>query len=366
MKQGKSVFWTIGYVLWSILAISQITYLPNLSSNYIFVVVLPFLMLQEICNKRWTKQTLLFILLCLLLTIYSSLYNPSNLLLILLILFTSRNIDIKHISYISVIVITVMFLVIILLSQFDIILNDISYRGSIKRYSLGFIGRTYASYFVLAILAYYGISAYPKYNKYILFIILLLNIYIYVMTNTRNSFYLSLILICYLFVNRNSFKSLISSISIFVFPACIGLMYVLSFIYDSSNPILVKINDFMSYRLAYAHDVLLNNRITFFGSQIDWTQSKIVDCSYIRILLDYGIIGFIVIISIQLLAVFYAHKTINIYYKLLCIIFAINFSFDPTIYTIYLNPLLFLGTKGLYEILRQSYFIPSRQRLLIL
>ena len=98
-------------------------------------------------------------------------------------------------------------------------------------------------------------------------------------------------------------------ILVLIFPICTLTSILLSKIYTGTG-ILLKINSLISNRFALANKALNEYGISLFGKKIEWIGNggyghtfttfegtyNYVDCSYVRILLDYGILFLLIVI----------------------------------------------------------------------
>lgn len=89
---------------------------------------------------------------------------------------------------------------------------------------------------------------------------------------------------------------------------CASVFLGLTFLYDASNALLVKLNGYLSGRLAISNKGLANYDIKLFGQNIieegngrstEFREDYFfLDDSYIRILLEYGLILFVVVLLV--------------------------------------------------------------------
>lgn len=185
-----------------------------------------------------------------------------------------------------------------------------------NRHSLGYIYPSYiASIFFYMILAYMYIRK-EKLQLLETIVIGLLNCIIFVLTDSKTSFILTFLVIVVFFtlkyykkeIKNNLISKLLYSYSVF------GIAIISIFaciIYSDENNFLVKINSFINNRLIMGHNALLEYGVTLFGERIRWIgfgglgyttgvlkgEYNFVDCSYVKVLLDYGIIFFVVMLS---------------------------------------------------------------------
>lgn len=137
----------------------------------------------------------------------------------------------------------------------------------------------------------------------------ILNYIIFYYTKTRTAFALTaLALFVFLFLRvygktlrDNKWNRLVYVHSVWI----IALLSILACLaYNPSSSLWIRLDAFVNNRLRLGHDALLVNRLTLFGQKIQWYgfggygytfmemegEYNYVDCSYVKILLDNGII----------------------------------------------------------------------------
>ena len=137
----------------------------------------------------------------------------------------------------------------------------------------------------------------------------IINFILFYYTNTRTAFALTAIALVVFWAvkfrkkalkptlfNRLLYVHSIYLIALFAIAACL--------LFNPANPLMKMIDAFISNRLSMGHNALMINKQTLFGQKIQWygfgglgyTVTKLggeynnVDCSYVKILLDNGIV----------------------------------------------------------------------------
>jgi hypothetical protein len=177
------------------------------------------------------------------------------------------------------------------------------------RHSLGFIYPSYISsiFYYLAIAWFVLRKERSSIGE--LFIVELINGIIYYLTDSRTAFYggaLAFTLMWGLKFRKKKlqptfFARFIYEYTVFFIAiACI----IICLNYDNSNQYMSVLNRFLNNRLLMGHRALQNYQVSLFGTDITWigygglgytkkvleATYNFVDCSYIKLLLDYGII----------------------------------------------------------------------------
>lgn len=188
---------------------------------------------------------------------------------------------------------------------------------------------------------------------------LIINYLIYQKTGSRTCFLITIMFIplMFYFLQKRKLQEYWKWL-LRISPIFITLTAVFSqLFYDETNNIFLKINSILSGRLSLGHHGLMDYGITLFGQKIAWVGSNIpgvpynfVDCSYVRILLDYGIIIFVVVFVLNIITMF---KLVKLEEKGLCIAFLaflVHNMIEPTIFTISIQPFfLLMGQTGFLD-----------------
>lgn len=126
---------------------------------------------------------------------------------------------------------------------------------------------------------------------------------------------------------------------------------VLHWSYNPENQVWRNLNDLLSGRLALGKSAILKYGVSLFGQEITWIGFSLkkdniynasgynyVDCSYLQILLQFGILFLIAVVGIYTVAVYRAVKQGDYYLVwilLIVLLFAITepklmyFTFNP-------------------------------------
>lgn len=345
-------FFLLGYFLWITISMLDITNIKNGNWDFIYILSGLCFIANELFLNKYTKQTIIYACFVALVIIFSMLQGTGSVLYILVILFSSRYTEIEKIAKVTFYTLVIVFLLTIFLANISVIESEISFRGTERRNSLGFVGRTYASYFILGITAWFCCLKKEKHFHIFLFCILLGNLYVYQQTRTRNGFILTcfLILVLFAFNKRRKVYKSEKLITVAIFPISFISIFVTSYFFNHNSSFFVTLDKILSYRLSYAHQALLDQKISLFGTQIPWNQlSYIVDSSYLRILFDSGLVGFLVMFTLLEVSAILAVKNSNIIMMYLCITYAAHYMFDPTITAVFFNPLVFVAVSYAYQ-----------------
>lgn len=330
-------------------------------------VALPFLLAKIFLMDKWKfKQIVLIVLSFMIsLVIWRKTQNASFVFVCPLVV-GAKGINFKQIIswflYMSVICL----LLTIIFSLVGVIPNLIYYSLlRPTRYSLGMAYATYAATIYLYIVLAYCYLKFGSLKVYDYVAIIAMDCVIMRLTNTRLDFYAVFVLIITIEIAQRAYKGeqfskLCSSFFWMATPILSVLTICVSYFYDPNNHILHKLNTLFSGRLMYGHMAFQRYNVNFLGRKIvehaysgfkghsfqnnPWNHLGIsyffVDSSYVRMLLLWGCIAFIiVVVSMTVIAI---RSTINRSYALAAImlIVAINCMFEPYIIYFVYNPFL--------------------------
>lgn len=280
-----------------------------------------------------------------------------------LLFVASYKIEKKMIMKYAVCIQSCILFIVIFTSQIGLNIDYIFDAGGRDRHGLGFSWTTTAAVFMFFISLEY-IYIREKKIKIIEYVILLtLNYILYRLTNTRLTFYLSeMSIIFFWLLNNVKFVRVIMEKMRWIWIMMPFVITVFSYYihhnYITGSWIWEKFNDLLSGRLALGKTALEKYEIKIFGQKIDWIgygyQAKegvydYVDCSYLQMLLQYGI----ALLAICL--IIYAYILVRStrerdYYLCGCILIVLAYSItEPFLLNLMFNPFPLLAVSYLKE-----------------
>ena len=185
-------------------------------------------------------------------------------------------------------------------------------------------------------------------------IALLVNIIVFLVTDTKNAFLFSLIALIFIFaVNKvkqlRTYKSIHTKsliIASFTFP--IGIV-LLSVFYTPDNPLLMFFNKLINGRLALGHSAFINYGVKLFGQYIELSSDSstgvaynIIDSSYMLCLIILGAVFFIALIIMLLYFSWLVGEKKDIYMFIVFFALLAHSMFDPQLLHISHNTFLFI------------------------
>ena len=201
------------------------------------------------------------------------------------------------------------------------ILKDIVFDPGVRdRHSLGFIWTTFTPMLFFFILCYIFLYNARTMRTFEFLLLVFCCSSLYMLTDSRFIYFMQLLLVALFFVyNRyqdNIAKLINKKIIVTMLPLLPFIFFAVTFIvqlsYNPNNQLMLYLNNLLSQRLELGYNAIHEFGLSLFGKQIEWIGYGIgfdstsiynyVDCSYIQILLNYGIIVlFFVLIGYSLL-----------------------------------------------------------------
>ena len=280
-----------------------------------FFISAAALMLDNLFNKRFDNLPLYLGIFVVFLIAAFRAENIRYIVLMMLFIISARNMDLDKILKVSYYVIMFFMVITILffyLGLFDGIEHSFYRHGTnIYRSSLGFSYTAYAPHYHLTLFMIY---VYITRNKkkvllqYCLFI--LIGIWLYIETNTRTAFYVMILLGILALINRiitidiTKYK-IIRFLLKSTFVICAALTFAVVLSYPKNIGWVNDLNRLLNYRIAYAYDGIMRYGVLLFGNSVEFilsgNQYFYIDSSYVQLLLRYGPILFMIIISLYTL-----------------------------------------------------------------
>lgn len=363
----NSVLYYFGYLFWILMRLISLT---NFSTEFNILQVLikfsPYFailcfLLKMILDARIQKRLLFCIILIFPVILIAGIASDNiiNLLCAFIAIVASKNINIKKIIYMQMVIMAIILLFTVTSSKYGIIQNFVSksqYSGRIRNY-LGFNYATFAPnlFFHLTslIIFFKGKSFNVLYYGFLAGV----NYFLYIQTDTKSAFYITNLMLILLYVSQVFQLEKHYSNKIFLNSEkyLVGIMSILSIFasifYSPENKILYNIDKIVTNRLRLANFGIETYGITLFGQKINWItldESKLirndyffVDSSFVNILLSYGL----VLLLLLVIGFYYLGKNNpygSIYYHICFFGIVIHSTWDPQFLEIWYNPLLLM------------------------
>lgn len=335
--------------------LQRIKYLGMLAKGLRYLAYL--ICCTEICRTKMKKNKvfiLVFIFLIFMISCISS--TNKTLLLYLLVLFASINIDKREIMRLTAHLQGFFLAIVVLLSQIGI-MEDYLFgkRRDRIRHGLGFSWTTTGPILYFYFMLGYIYLRKEKFSVAEAILLEVINIFFYKLTDTRMAFMLSTLFLIFFSVqnlNRRCWKKLSKLKGFYLLiPMALCLLAFVSAIYFNPNQhIFALVNKLLSNRLMLGHRAIKEYGFTLFGQPIKWMGYSIkhptlanskynyVDSSYLQLALNYGVLLITVVVAMYTYGIYKAIRQQDYYLVfiyLFVLVFALteprlmNFAFNP-------------------------------------
>lgn len=196
----EAPYFTLAYVLWLTVATLKLTVLGSSLGHGNLFYALSFLLffLHEVVTVRnWNQNELLLLLALLFFNIQTYLFGHDELIAFSILLFCGRKIHFKEIAWLTVVVQTCILVLFSVLSRIGLVPSMTAGRpdGTIRQ-SLGFAYVTYPSYLLLNIILLWIYLRKTKTTIYELVVLLVMDVYMFFVTDARNGCALIAVALC--------------------------------------------------------------------------------------------------------------------------------------------------------------------------
>ena len=271
-------------------------------------------------DKKYSRLIFFFSVICLTVSImvqFTTVETTINTFLnVFIIIMSARNISFERIVRFIFIVSGLGFIITVSFAFVGVLNNSALIIENKKRYYLGFDYVSFASiYLVNIILSGFYIYTIKRKKSlpwiYIVFAVMV-DIFIYLLTSTRLTFGIVLMFIClYIIVEKLHIplfkeKRIWKIISIVLFPVMGIITCWISYLYNSTDVKWIILNKLLSNRLLLNKRALTVYGLKWFGQVIEFNTNfssgidnyMYIDSGYMNLLIQYGIVAFIVVLTI--------------------------------------------------------------------
>ena len=352
-------FCYIIYLTYTLLGASFfVKYYISIYTYGVAAILVP-LLASEMAYGKYRKKAIILMIPCIIVLLIimrvSDNSKTINILALILFIYGARNMSFERIAKITVLIDFLILFLVIISSKLGIIQNYISYSFGRQREYLGFLyALTPLSIFANAVL----LETYINRKKIPIYRIGLYGLIAFALFRATNSRLNFIITIIALFVslfdriikNDKLIGNIISKVFMCVsFPVCAVISVYLSYTYTGTGWTAV-LNSLLGSRIRLAHNALMQYGITLFGNEIEWSgwglnslgevssiEYNYVDNSYVQMLVQYGIIVFVlVLLFFSLLQVFLCRKN-EYFLSMILTIIAFHGLIDDSIFGLAYN-----------------------------
>lgn len=252
---------------------------------------------------------------------------------------------------------------VVLSAIFNFTENYSRYTGGRTRYFLGFGWTTTAPILFLFIVWEFIYLKKDSFKRYHYIVILLIGFFFYQQTKTRMAFFMLITSTTFFMVwslRKRRHRAFNCPKWGMAAPwICAIVSFIMIYFYGKGNAIMHKLDRVLSNRLDMGYNGIKNFGIHLFGQQIKWVGFSIfetqgtynfVDCSYLNILFNFGLIFLSVTLFAYTLILYGAYKRKDAYLTWI-ILFILLFSItEPRLLNLMYNPFIFLTMTELKPI----------------
>lgn len=347
-------------VLAMLISLTTIPYMVNTDICNLFLRFLRYLgyilVLFKILLDTYDKKELLKTCCIILLLLGNALFVGNAVLCGFLFIWGAKNINFEKIAPIMLVWFLAGVIITIGGSQIGFI-DDWSYfaTSSRPRNAIGYFYPSHAASALLYTVLLFCYVFKQRLKVWHIVLIELLNYWQYCQTDSRTGFVLVLVIpvAFYLlkYLKKDIFGTVLGNILSMAFPISLVVSLFTSLAYHPTGN-WQKLNSFLSGRLQLGHDALYDYGVHLFGQKIEWIgygglghsvqelkgTYNYVDCSYIKILLENGIVIWVIFMLGFCIASIYAVRENN-KYMALALAFVAGYSIiEPRLIEIGFNP----------------------------
>lgn len=350
----EAPYFTLAYVLWLTVATLKLTVLgSSLGHGNLFYALsfLLFFLHEAVTVRNWSRNELLLLLALLFFNIQTYLFGHDELIAFSILLFCGRKIHFKEIAWLTVVVQTCILVLFSVLSRIGLVPSMTAGRpdGTIRQ-SLGFAYVTYPSYLLLNIILLWIYLRKTKTTIYELVALLVMDVYMFFVTDARNGCALIAVALCgtffiKLFGVKYNLPRWVLKIFQFDFVIAAVSFLLLSIVYlIYPHSWMLRIDAFFSKRLEYTSAALSEYGFPIIGGTHKNLASSglVIDSSYMRIVYDYGFLFLVALLAMFTLLQKKAIMQRDNWLVFVLFFVAVHSVFDAQLSTFQCNTFLFL------------------------
>lgn len=365
----KTTVYSIGFSFWIVAKLLETTILnesfPGLNMPIKTVQFLGILLIivSELFNSNHLIIRKIFIVVLFVVSLCSIpiiLRKDISILQLVIMAFFGRDIKYSRFFKNLLIVIVVFRLIIFASAIFGIIPNVVTYRNSAPRYNLGYDWTTYSMQGYFYIVCMLIVLIKNNVNFGLVFLLQLINIVLYKLTDSRSPFMLiTLLLVTWFLIKLFKFNLNHSKIIKFGSLAILPLMSSFILFVSINAERFSSLDTLLSGRLRLGKMAYQRYGLSVFGNNVVFNVNRdiygfdyfLLDSSFLRIIFSFGLITFFVFLIVWTLLQVKLIRLKQGYYLFVLIFIVIHSTFDPQFLQAYYN--LFIVLFGLFFINKQ-------------
>lgn len=249
-------------------------------------------------------------------------------------------------------------LLVVVMAALGVIENAL-YDKERMRFGLGFDSSSTSAVLLFHILVFYECIRSRKWTNSEVYLYVLSIVLIYIATNSRFIFIMSLLYLAVIWIRPHIKKKYWTNqwtkriLTVLPFAILAGSLLLFA-IYDSHNTIWQALNDLLSDRFKYGHEALFKYGFTVFGQPIVWSGNNYfnlpvaynyVDNSYVKFILEFGVVFALVYLGFISFGLWNFLKK-GSYRKIIALMFLVIMgTVESFLFMLVFNPFLIYGFK---------------------
>ncbi len=289
-------------------------------TSYLLIIILFF------SGERLTLYELFAITFLVLITVIGSYFSGNGIMLTMIYLYGAKNVNIEKVFRVLGWIYIAIFLFIVFGSIVGLVENwDFFANTNRPRWGLGYTYPTHTSSVLFMSILIFCYLKKEKINIIWVAILEVFNYWVFTYTNSRAGMMLAAMIPIVFYIIKYTKKARIDKIISWLmqwsFPICAAFIYVITMLYNGTG-ILNTVNRLLSERLYYSKFAMNQYGVHLTGQRIQWVGSggmghtraqltgtyNYVDTSYLKLLLENGILVWLVIMIGWTLACIIAYK----------------------------------------------------------
>ncbi|MBR6315845.1 MAG: hypothetical protein IKR58_02465 [Lachnospiraceae bacterium] len=374
----SEILFLLALAFWLTMAVISRTYIKDLFDyqsirEIAYTIAWILLAAKLVADDSFGKKGLLAAILAVLVYFIMKQTDSDKMLLPVMLVLSARNVRCESIFHVFFAVQLPIMICSILLSLTGVIENELWEEAERMRYSLGYTYCTYGSHiFLFLTLAYMALR--KKITIIEALILLGLNFLFYTQTLTKTDLLLFVPAItgCYLIGRLHlgvSDARWSRGLLMAAGPVLAGIAITVQYVYDETNYFWHTADTFLRGRISLGHQGLADYGITLFGQKIKWVGASgnrlhpdwvynYVDCSYLKYLLNYGLIFFILLMLAIVLLGKWVADTRNPGMVIAYLIWLAFGMIDAELFELAFQPFMLLLAKPLVEMTSALFTAP--------
>ncbi len=321
-------------------------------TKYLAYIILCIKIMIDQFDRKKIVLSLLYLGLFLLGTIFSG----ENIVLFFLVYIATMGCNGKYVISASILSQSIILVCSIVAALTGMVTNYDFSSVDRKRYGMGFAWCTTSPILLYFIMLGYIYVRGKKFKWYEALVLEVINYLIYTQTTTRMTFFVATIFLLFFAIQslwENPWRILSGLRGLWVAMPfiCAAIAFVVTMMFDANSSGWVRVDDFLSGRLHLGFNAIERYGLTLFGQPIEWVGSSTlntstfgynyVDCSYLQIALNYGVLALLAILTIYSIAIYRAGKADDYWLVFVLIFVLIHSLTEPRLYNFAFNTLSF-------------------------